>query len=100
MLMKRVSITEAKNNFSVLIRGLKSGSSVLITDRGRPVARLAPVSTDESHPDETIARLIREGLVRPRRKPLSKEFLEAEPPRVREGFPVVDALLEERREGR
>ncbi len=38
--MKKANVTEAKNNLSALIDGLKSGSSVLIVDRGRPVARL------------------------------------------------------------
>ena len=42
-LMKRASITEAKNNLSALIDGLKSGSPVLIVDRGRPVALLSPI---------------------------------------------------------
>ena len=37
--MKIASITEAKNNLSALIDGLKGGSPVLIVDRGRPVAR-------------------------------------------------------------
>jgi prevent-host-death family protein len=41
--MKIASITEAKNNLSALIDGLKAGSPVLIVDRGRPVARLEPV---------------------------------------------------------
>jgi len=31
--MKRASITEAKNNLSALIDGLKNGSPVLIVDR-------------------------------------------------------------------
>ena len=43
-IMKRASITEAKNRLSALIDGLKSGSPVLIVDRGRPVARLEPVT--------------------------------------------------------
>src|SRR6267378_1495429 len=42
--MKTASITEAKNNLSALIDGLKSGSPVLIVDRGRPVARLEPAT--------------------------------------------------------
>ena len=39
--MKKASITEAKNNLSALIDRVKAGASVLIVDRGRPVARLA-----------------------------------------------------------
>jgi prevent-host-death family protein len=42
--MKKASITEAKNRLSALIDGLKRGSPVLIVDRGRPVARLEPVT--------------------------------------------------------
>jgi antitoxin (DNA-binding transcriptional repressor) of toxin-antitoxin stability system len=34
--MKKANITEAKNNLSALIDGLKGGSPVLIVDRGRP----------------------------------------------------------------
>jgi prevent-host-death family protein len=42
--MKKASITEAKNHLSALIDGLKRGSPVLIVNRGRPVARLEPVT--------------------------------------------------------
>ena len=42
--MKKASITEAKNNLGALIDSVKGGSPVLIVDRGRPVARLEPVS--------------------------------------------------------
>jgi len=94
--MKKASITEARNNLSGLIDGLRNGSSVLITDRGRPVARLEPVYADEH--DENLKQLIRDGLVRPRRKPLSPEFLRTDPPAV--AVSVVDMLIAERREGR
>ena len=55
--MKTASITEAKNNLSALTDGLKSGSPVLILDRGRPVARLEPVTT--GHEGEQDGRLAR-----------------------------------------
>ncbi len=45
--MKVVGITEAKNRLSALIDGLKGGSGVLIVDRGRPVARLEPITGDK-----------------------------------------------------
>src|SRR6266478_6460205 len=66
--MKTASITEAKNNLSALIDGLKNGSPVLIVDRGRPVARLEPVITGhEGGQDGRLSRLLRDGVVRPRR---------------------------------
>ena len=42
--MKKATITQAKNNLSALIDGLKDGSPVFIVDRGRPVARLEPAA--------------------------------------------------------
>ena len=97
--MKKASITEAKNNLSALIDGVKGGSSVLIVDRGRPVARLEPVGalgTDESR----LGRLVRDGVVRPARSGFPKALLAAKPPRPRAGASGVRALLEERRTGR
>jgi prevent-host-death family protein len=97
--MKKASITEAKNNLSALIDGLKSGSPVLIVDRGRPVARLEPVTTGE-HEDGRLSRLMRDGIVRPRRAGPPRALFSAQPPRATAGASVVDALIEERREGR
>jgi prevent-host-death family protein len=97
--MKKASITEAKNNLSALIDGLKGGSPVLIVDRGRPVARLEPVEGLEVDQDGRLARLVRNGIVRPRRAPPAQRLFTEQPPTKR-GPSVVQALLEERREGR
>jgi prevent-host-death family protein len=64
--MRKASITEAKNNLSALIDSLKSGSSVLIVDRGRPVARLEPIGGGKGGDDGKLSRLVRNGLVRAR----------------------------------
>jgi prevent-host-death family protein len=99
--MKKASITEAKNNFSALIDGLKGGSPVLIMDRGRPVARLEPVTTShEPDAEGRLARLVRDGTVRPGRAPFPKSLLTDQPPRPKRGASVVEAVIEERREGR
>jgi prevent-host-death family protein len=99
--MKRASITEAKNNLSALIDGLKNGSPVLIVDRGRPVARLEPVVGDrEGEMDARLSRLIREGLVRPRRHEPDPALFTGRLPRARGGVSAVDLVIQERREGR
>ena len=99
--MKKASVTEAKNNLSALIDGLKNGSPVLIVDRGRPVARLEPVlSSSRSEDDARLARLVREGVVRPARKAVHKELLKSSPPRLTGAASAVRTLLEERRGGR
>jgi prevent-host-death family protein len=99
--MKKASITEAKNNLSALIDSLKSGSAVLIVDRGRPVARLEPVAAGREGADGgRLSRLVRDGVVRTRRKAPPRALFEKSPPRAASGASAVDALIEERREGR
>ncbi len=97
--MKTATITEAKNGLSSLIDRVRAGDSILILDRGIPVARLEPIAP---HPDSTgrIRRLQRAGLVRSgtARPPL--DLIRTPPPDPGEDAGVVDALLEERRTGR
>lgn len=59
--MKRASIAEAKAKLSSLIAYVKTGEEVVLTDRGRPVARLSPVSTEL---DEATQEMVKLGLVR------------------------------------
>jgi prevent-host-death family protein len=98
--MKKASITEAKNNLSALIDRVKGGSPVMIVDRGRPVARLEPVSDLRADDDGRLARLVREGIVRPGRTALTKALVAAAPPGVKKGASGVRALLDDRRGGR
>jgi prevent-host-death family protein len=99
--MKKASVTEAKNNLSALIDGLKGGSPVLIVDRGRPVARLEPVTSGlDAEPDGRLSRLVRSGIVRPRRAALPRTLFSDQPPRAKAGASALKALLEERRQGR
>jgi prevent-host-death family protein len=99
--MKRASLTEAKNNLSALIDSLKCGSPVLIVHRGRPVARLEPVTAGPDEGQEgRLSRLLREGIVRPRRAAPPRSLFKNPPPRAEAGASALDALIEERREGR
>ena len=101
--MKKASISEAKNSLSALIDSVKGGSPVLIVDRGRPVARLEPVGglgSSEGKEDSRLARLVRDGIVRPARGALPKTWLTTKPPRAKKGASAVRALLDERRDGR
>jgi antitoxin (DNA-binding transcriptional repressor) of toxin-antitoxin stability system len=97
--MKKASITEAKNNLSALIDGLKSGAPVLIMDRGRPVARLEAVTAIDDA-DGRLSRLVREGIVRPARGALPRALFTSAPPRAKAGVSLLALLLEERRQGR
>ena len=95
--MKKASISEAKNNLSALIDRVKAGASVLIVDRGRPVARLEPVNGSD---DERVVRLVRDGVVRPARAAVAKTLWASKPPRPKAGASALRALLDERRDAR
>jgi prevent-host-death family protein len=98
--VKKASLTEAKNNLSALIDRVKSGSPVLIVDRGRPVARLEPVHGAQVDDDSRLLRLVRDGVVRPARSSVPKSLFATRPPSPKRGASAVQALRDERREGR
>src|SRR5258705_10303256 len=97
--MKKASITEAKNNLSALIDRVKGGSPVLIVDRGRPVARLEPV-TSIGPEDDPLARLVHHILRRSARGEAPKTVVSIPPPRAEEVAFVVRALPERSQDGR
>jgi len=99
--MKRASITEAKNRLSALIDRVRHGESILIEDRGVPVARLESVLSRRADAgDGRLARLERLGLVRPPAAPVPEKLLSTSPPKPTGRARLSDALLAERREGR
>lgn len=97
--MNTATITEAKNRLSALIDRVRSGESILILDRGVPVARLEPVA---GFPDPTgrLRRLERAGLIRVGEAPPPLDLLRLPAPALVPGASAVEALLAERRAGR
>jgi prevent-host-death family protein len=98
--MRVATITEAKNGLSALIDRVRAGESVLIVDRGTPVARLESAVSASPDAEGRIARLERVGAVRAARKAPASELLSTSPPTPRAAASAVAALIEERREGR
>jgi prevent-host-death family protein len=94
--MRRATITEAKNGLSALIDQVKAGETILITDRGVPVARLEPTALVDW--DARLARLERQGLIRRGRGDVRK-ILERPLVKTVDGSSVVALLLEERESG-
>lgn len=62
---QRIGIREARLRFGDLLRAVKQGTEWVITDRGRPVARLLPVIPDELSLDERIKHLVDTGQISP-----------------------------------
>ena len=99
--MKTATLTETKNQLSALIDQVRHGETVLILDRGRPIARLASViAEDDPAPTGRVARLERQGLLRRATTTKGKELFRQPRPKPRKNTSILGALLEERRSGR
>jgi prevent-host-death family protein len=101
--MKRISITAAKNGLSALIERVRHGESVIIEDRGVPVARLESVAVAASgrEVEGRAARLLRQGVLRPSvAAAVPKRLLTTSPPRPTGGATASGALIDERQNGR
>lgn len=97
--MIRASVSYAKNHLSALLGQVKGGESIIITDRDRPIAQMIPIDRHRLGPDlEELSRL---GLVRlPVGEPMSLREIQANRVETGGSAGVLDALLDERRDGR
>jgi len=97
--MRTSSVTKAKNGLSALIDQVRAGETILLLDRGHPVARLEPVA---GHEDRTgrIARLERAGVLRVGTAQPPVDLLRQPAPELSPGASAVQALLEERASSR
>ena len=96
--MKKASVSELKTSLSEFLLGVKNGEEVLVTERGRPVARLVPALGSEATGDRK-RRLIRAGILRAGSGSLPSDLMKpssAADPRGK----TLRGLLEERRSGR
>jgi prevent-host-death family protein len=97
-IMERATITEVKNGLSALIDRVKAGESIVVTDRGIPVAVIEPV-TEHVDLDDRLARLERAGIIRRGKGEVPLELLRTPGPIPKDGMSIVDAVIEERRSG-
>ena len=97
--MKTATITQAKNGLSALIDLVRGGESVVITDRGRPVARIEPVTSVADQPGRLL-RLERAGAVRIGHGAPPVALIGRPGPALAPDATAVGALLDERRSGR
>ena len=97
--MRIATITDAKNRLSALLDLVRSGESVLIVDRGKPIARIDPAASIDEDPTGRLTRLERAGVVRIGRNPPDRALMRTKPPRAKGGS-ALKALLDERLETR
>jgi len=95
--MKIVTVSKLKVYLSQYLNQVKAVIKVLITDRGKPVARLVPVSrTKEAK--KVLIRMEKQGLIKLGSGRLPKDFWNMPRAEDPQGL-VLKALLEERNGG-
>jgi prevent-host-death family protein len=62
--MKTAAVSTLKAKLSEYLAAVKGGEEVIVTERGRPIARLGPIEGRVAE-DERLSRLVARGLVRP-----------------------------------
>lgn len=95
--MTTVSVSRLKSRLSEYLAMVKEGGEVLVTERGRTIARLVPERPGAGD-DERIAELRKKGILRGKGGPLGDDFFRLPRGKDPEGA-VLRALLEEREEG-
>ena len=96
--MKIVPISELKARLSDYLNQVKSGTEVLVTDRGKPVARIIPIS-GKKRPRQSFAKIEREGLLQLGTGKLPQNFWTMPRGQDPQGL-VLKALIQERENGR
>lgn len=95
---RHAPIAMLKARLSEYLKAVKAGEEVIVTEHGRPVARLSPIA-ENARAEARVHELIQAGLARPPIAPLPADFWDLPRPADPEGRTLA-YLIEERREGR
>ena len=74
MIPRKVGIREAKVQLSKLIKLVKNGQEIILTDRGAPVGKIVPMEKNALPLSERIRRLEEQGMLTPVSKKLKKKI--------------------------
>lgn len=97
--MKSAAVSKLKASLSEYLARVKAGEEVIVTERGKPIAKLVPLGRDQAEVPPHLLELARAGLVRLGSGKLPKGFWKMPRPKDPRGA-VLKALLEERESGR
>ena len=94
--MQTTTVSQLKMSLSVYLSQVKAGEEVIITEHGRPIARLLPLASAASLA-EHVRDLEAQGLLKRGRKPLPADFWDLPRPMDPHGA-VQAAVVRERSE--
>lgn len=97
--MQKASISELKASASEYLMRVKAGEEVLLTDRGKPIAKIIPIRKAELTADYRISQLELAGLARVGKSKIPADFWLTPRLRDEEGS-VLTGFIAEREEGR
>ena len=97
--MKAASIGKLKASLSRYLAGVKIGEEVIITERGKPIAKIVPIAAFRDEEQQRLRSMEVQGQIRIGSGKLPAPFWRAPRPKDPQGN-VRKALLQERREGR
>ena len=83
--MRSATVARLKASLCEYLASVERGEEVVVTKRGRPIARISRIEREVSS-DARRKDLIRRGVLRPRKERLSEETLR--------GLPIVQIPLE------
>lgn len=96
--MKTTTVSKLKASLSEYLREVKAGEEVLVTERGRAIAKLTPAGSSATLPQH-LAEMEKQGLIKVGSAKLPKDFWNLPRPKDAKGL-VLKSLLQEREEGR
>lgn len=97
--MKAVAVSELKASLSRFLAAVKGGEEVVVTDRGKPVAKLVPVTRDDTAWPPHLLALERAGLAKIGTGELPRGFWDLPRPKDPTNR-ALETLLNERAESR
>ena len=91
------AVSELKASLSEYLDRVKRGHEVVVTDRGRPIAKLVPFKVEGPDAEQRL-ELAGRGIIQLGNGAVSEEFMKPSPFKDPKGL-VLKGLLEDRRKG-
>jgi len=60
---RTVGVRDSKARLSELLRDVQLGHEWMITERGKPIARLIPIAASEASLEERLVRVVKSGVI-------------------------------------